>query len=287
MRKSFFYGLVTACVIAAIAYGVMTSDVAAGWFWPHVGYNLVWGELGLAVALLVTFPILRRIDLVVKGLAIGAIVIPLLGFLPSMGYQDLQMFRDGARMLAAADLAHLPARPAMAQLAGVWRYDLAATGTYKGIRGPHTGAKCEIHEVQYCRVPIVAADWQPGQPVLAVATCDKPGTSETKQSFVRLIPASSPGLAIDDFEDADVVGKKLFFGTCARGPDTTDPDLAALHFDGARGFFVMPIKSPRDEQRSIVIIECLFAAAALGFALRRKNWRTRIATKREQKSKSG
>lgn len=36
--------LTTVCVIVAIGYSVMTSDVEAGWFWPHVGYNLLWAN---------------------------------------------------------------------------------------------------------------------------------------------------------------------------------------------------------------------------------------------------
>jgi hypothetical protein len=283
MRSSFFYGLIFACVIASIGYGVTTSDVTGGFFWPHFGLNLVWGELGLAVALVLTFPFLRRIDLVMKALAGGAFLIPLLGFLPAMGYQELQMFRDGARSIGAADLAHLPANPTLALMFGVWRYDLAATGTYVATRGEMINGKCEIREFHYCRVPIVGTDWQPGQPVLAIASCDERGSAATKQALVRLVPANAAELAITDLERGDVVGKKLFYGTCTRGPETTEPDFdkAPFHFDGDRGFLVLSVKSSPDEQRSIIIIECLFAAGALGFALRPSQWRTRVPTKRE------
>jgi len=289
MRKSLFSAVITICVIAAIAYGVLTNPPASGWFWPHVGWNLIYGEIGLAIALALTFPILRRVDLVLSRLALGAIVIPILGFLPSLGYTDIQLFRDGTRSIAAAELAKVEARPVLAKLSGVWRYDLAATGTYIATRGPQTRStsKCTDYEVHFCRVPIVASDWQPGQPVLAVAACDKPGTAATREQNVRLIPARDPAMAIYDFERADAAGKQVYFGACSQAPATGHADLgsAAFHFDADHGFLVMPAASGRGDQQSIVTIECLFALAALAFALRRGNWKTRVAKRGEVASK--
>ena len=283
MRRSSFNAAITICVIAAIAYGVMTSAVATGWFWPHVGLNLVWGELGLAVALLATFPILRRWDLVVSRLALGAIVIPLVGFLPSLGYQDLQLYRDGARAIRAAELAQLPDQPVLAQLSGVWRYDLATIGTYRAHRGGTTSGRCSSYEITYCRVPIVAEDWQPDQPVLAIATCKGQGKPEPRDGkLARLIPAHDAVLRQNDFESDDAMGKSVYYGPCSSAPDE-HPDLAAahFHFDASHGYLVFPLRSGVDEQRSIMIIEVLFALAALAVALRRNNRRTRVATKRE------
>jgi hypothetical protein len=292
MRKSTFNAAITICVIAAIAYGVATSEVGSGWFWPHVGVSLLWGELGLAVALLVTFPILRRWDLVLTRLALGAIVIPLVGFLPSMGYQDLQLYRDGARAIRAADLAQLPDQPVLAQLSGVWRYDLAMIGTYHAHRGGTTSGRCSAYEITYCRVPIVADDWQPGQPVLAIATCKGQGQAEPRTGkLARLIPAHDAALRLNDFETDDAMGKSVYHGACSSVPDE-HPDLSAarFHFDAAHGYLVFPLKSGVDDQRSIAIIEVLFALAALAVAFRRSNRRARVATKRErdaQNSASG
>ena len=241
------------------------------------------GELGLAVALLLTLPFLGRWDLVITHLAAGAllILIPLFGLMPSWGYRDLQMMRDGVRPLTASELGQLPLQPVMVRLTGIWRYDIAKNGMYIS-SGRSTNGLCGKYKTYFCRVPIVAADWQPDQPVLAIASCRDRGDPLTRTQRVRLVPANAPDLYLFGLESGDITGKEIYHGTCSGGPDTGHAELgsAAFRFDEARSFFAIPLESS-DQPYVYIAIECLFAAGALALALRRNNWKTRVPSKRE------
>lgn len=289
MNKSLYGAILILSPAAAIACGVAWGPVLGGWPWTYFGINAVYGMGGLAVGVAATYAVLRRRDLALTALAIGPFALVFGGVTPAAtSYHTLMLHRDRPIVLDAAALATFaPGRPVRAVLSGVWRYDLAARGTYLRSGPPYQDAHtCDVFRHHYCRAPIVGEAWRPGDPVLAIsADCpDEADAPIARTAEVTLYAAdrewSVGALEVDRRDPGEPAGHV----SCLDRDDDGRADLAhaPFPFDPARG--VIAVEAERrhpDDPIGLLIFDGLYLLAVLSIVLRR-SWReARITRQRE------
>lgn len=247
MRADRFGVLLIVAEVAGVALALATHPVVSGVgssLWLTVRY----GYLGVLVLLAATFPIIRRWKFVWMVLGFGGIPLVIAGVLFSGKYANLQMWWNGEGTMNVAELSKRPIEnPALVKLSGVWRYDLSYHGKRRIARQLNNRAlhRCQLATVYFCRTPVVAPGWKPGEPVLALSDhCGVDRKARHRTAEVRLFPAK--GRSIDNDAgfsgfgviDTERAGKTI---SCYSRPDDQHIDMnkAPFHFDAARGALVV------------------------------------------------
>ena len=282
MRQNVFYAIVLVCSVTAIALRVVYGHVITSLL-EQVEVTLGWGYVGLLVALAVTYPFVRSVNVIVIAVVVGWLPMFVLLFGPSFACRPIQMWRRGVVRLDASDLARRPrAGVAFAELTGVWRYDLAARGTYRTTQTSHPEGDCKsynLYDSSFCRAPVVGEGWKPGDPVLAIARCGlgSPKDAVTRQNYLvelwRADEVYSDGATA--FREGDPqVHKVRHSSTCVGMPDDVFPDLskAPFAFDRSRGVLVLSKEGdmdPRTAGKLALGLAGGFLALILGWVLLR------------------